>query len=118
MTPQDNTNLIEATNRDVRVKETQSWTVEEARKKAAEMGLELDDQRIDVLKLLRDIYIEHGWEMPTHELTQMLDERYADKGGIKQLHMLFPEGPITQGTELAGLPIPPYAEDKGFGSAQ
>lgn len=118
MTVRDKTNLISGTERDNRVSETNSWTVEQAREKASKMGLELTDEHIEFLNCLRSIYVEHGWDMPAHELTKMVDEKFASHGGLKQLHMMFPDGPVTQGAELAGLKVPPYAEDTGFGSAQ
>ncbi|MBD3671648.1 MAG: TusE/DsrC/DsvC family sulfur relay protein [Gammaproteobacteria bacterium] len=118
MTTQVNTEMIEDSNRDARINETRHWSEDDARSKAAEMDVDIDAEKIEVLHLLRDVYIDHGWEMPAHELTQLLDKKYADKGGIKKLHKMFPGGPVTQGAQLAGLPVPPYADDKGFGSAQ
>jgi len=45
-----------------------------------------------------------------------LEERFAAEGGRKYLLELFPKGPVAQGCELAGLPVPAYASDGSFGA--
>lgn len=46
----------------------------------------------------------------------MLDIEYAEQGGRKYLHRLFPECPVAQGMRSAGLPVPPHTENEGFGT--
>jgi tRNA 2-thiouridine synthesizing protein E len=48
----------------------------------------------------------------------MLDSEFADRGGRKYLRQLFPEGPVAQGMRIAGLSVPPYTEDEGFGTSR
>jgi tRNA 2-thiouridine synthesizing protein E len=48
----------------------------------------------------------------------MLDMRFAHEGGRRWLRKLFPEGPVFQGMQIAGLPVPPHTEDAGFGTAR
>ena len=100
-----------------RAREVANWNVESARQQARKEGMEITDQHIRVLKFLRKIYVESGWPKKTHDLTQILDASFADEGGNKHLHPLFPGGPVAQGVRLAGLPTPSYAVDKSFGSS-
>jgi tRNA 2-thiouridine synthesizing protein E len=57
-------------------------------------------------------------DVSIRELHDALDERFHSRGGMKYLYKLFPGGPVAQGCELAGLPVPAGAKDKSFGSAQ
>ena len=89
----------------------------EGRKTIEKEGMEISDEHIRVLHFLRDFYVENGWPKKTHELTLILDQTFENQGGSKYLHRLFPDGPVAQGSRLAGLPQPAYAVDKSFGSA-
>ncbi len=121
-------NMLDSTTRNMaqesdpdkvtRQQEVQGWTPEKAKKNAQEHGLELTGDHMDVIDFLRQEYIENGWPRSAHELSQKLSDHFSDQGGLKHLHKLFPDAPVTQGSELAGLPKPPYSEDKGFGTAQ
>lgn len=99
-----------------RAKELENWTDNSARAQAQKEGFDLTDEHFKVLQFLRDFYIQHGWPKKTHELTRALDETFQAQGGNKYLHRLFPDGPVAQGTRLAGLPQPEYAVDESFGS--
>ena len=50
-------------------------------------------------------------------VTDALEEKFHNKGGIKYLRRLMPEGPISRGCELAGLEVPAGSVDKSFGTA-
>lgn len=99
-----------------RAKEIADWSVEWATRQAASEGVKLSINHITVLSFLRTFYVRHGWPKNTHELTRVLDKKFAELGGNKFLHELFPDGPIAQGSRLAGVPSPDYAVDKSFGS--
>lgn len=114
----DSTDMITDTQREARAKEIASWTEEQAREKAKKQGIELTQEHLQVLEYLREVYIADGWEIPTHIVSQRLKDRFEQMGGLKRLHELFPDGPMAQGSDWAGLPVPPYAEDDGFGSVQ
>lgn len=104
------------TERSARAEELANWSDDKARAQAREEGFELTDEHLRVLRFLRDFYIEHGWPKKTHELTRALDDTFEAQGGKKYLHRLFPDGPVAQGSRLAGLPEPAYAVDESFGS--
>lgn len=94
------------------------WSHEWARKKADELGVTLTDDHWEVIDVLRDYYREHGLADDGRTLGDMLDTRFADQGGRRWLRKLFPEGPVFQGMQIAGLPVPPHTEDAGFGTAR
>ena len=87
-------------------------------KMAVKEGIELTDEHLGVIEWLRDFYLEVGEAKHGRELEEMLDEVFSRHGGRKFLWRLFPGGPVTQGSLLAGLPIPPHTGDKGFGTVR
>lgn len=94
-----------------------NWSRDEAQQIAARLGIELGDLHWRVIRVLQDYFREHPAEHITMpDLHDMLDETFRDQGGMKYLHTQFPEGPVHQGCELAGLKPPPGAVDRGFGS--
>jgi tRNA 2-thiouridine synthesizing protein E len=93
----------------------EDWDETRARDMAAEEGIELTDEHWAVIYSLRDFYRENGPAENGRLVSDMLDAEFADKGGRRYLRRLFPEGPVAQGMRIAGLPIPPYTEDEGFG---
>jgi len=94
------------------------WSADEARQTAKELGVELTDEHWDVINLLREHYLEHGMPESGRDVSDMLDAQFADRGGRRYLRRLFPEGPVFQGLQIAGLPVPPHTEDEGFGVAR
>lgn len=94
------------------------WSPEWARQKADELGVTLTDDHWAVIDRLREHYREHGLADNGRELGDMLAECFAEQGGRRYLHKMFPEGPVLQGMQIAGLPAPPHTEDEGFGTAR
>lgn len=93
------------------------WNEETAQAIARDMGLELTEQHWDVIRFLRIHFENVGEKMPpAHELSQTLDERFFDQGGLRYLYELFPDGPLNQGGRIAGIAIPADATDASFGS--
>ena len=88
------------------------------RKMADEEGIQLTNEHMGVIECLRDYYLELGEAENGRDLEEMLNEIFAGHGGRKYLWRLFPGGPVTQGSRLAGLPIPPHTGDKGFGTVR
>jgi hypothetical protein len=41
---------------------------------------------------------------------------FANRGGRDCLYCLFPDGPVTQGSRIAAIPVPAYSEDILFGT--
>ena len=108
-------NSQQRSNREERLNE---WNEEKARKIASELGIELTDAHLQVVHSLREHYREHGESESGQQLTDMLNNAFASQGGKKYLHRLFPEGPVSQGMRIAGLPLPANTEDGGFGTAR
>lgn len=93
----------------------ESWDEAQANAVAAQEGIELDKARWEVIHCLRDYYLNQDPPESGRQISDMLDERFADRGGNKYLRRLFPNGPVTQGMRIAGLPLPPHTMDEGFG---
>jgi tRNA 2-thiouridine synthesizing protein E len=93
------------------------WTLELARKTAQQEGLEMVEERWELVRALQEYYKRHtDGGVNLRELHDALDERFHSQGGIKYLYQLFPGGPVSQGCRIAGLMAPPGAADTGFGS--
>ncbi len=95
----------------------EAWTRAFALESARREGLQLDEERWEVLRALQEFYARHE---PTavhlRELHDALEEKFHRQGGIRRLYLLFPGGPVAQGCRIAGLKAPAGATDKGFGS--
>ena len=92
------------------------WDISVVKKLAASENIELTDEHLEVLGYLRRTYKKHGQIRKAHSLTQALATQFASKGGTKYLYMLFPEGPVSQGCKLAGIPAPSDSRDNSFGT--
>jgi len=93
----------------------EDWDPAQAKSTAGLEGIELTEAHWEVVRCLREYYLEQGPPDNGRELSDMLDARYAGQGGRRYLRRLFPQGPVAQGMRIAGLPVPPYTEDEGFG---
>ena len=109
---------INSQQRTQRELELKNWSEKQVHKVATTEGVELSPDHLRVIRLLREYYLEHGAVESARELGDMLNEEFADQGGRKFLHTLFPDGPVTQGMRFAGLPVPAYSEDNGFGTSR
>ena len=91
------------------------WSPDDAKALAAELDIELTDDHWSVVQALQEYFAKH--DIPNRrELTDALEERFHVIGGLKRLYILFPNGPIAQGCQLAGLEVPAGNIDKSFGS--
>lgn len=94
----------------------QPWSREIAKQHAHDEGLdELSDAHWRVIYTLRGLYRKNGRAHSARELGSMLEKEFADEGGRRYLYELFPHGPVSQGSRLAGVPAPPYSGDPSFG---
>lgn len=99
-----------------RLSELSDWSDEVARDTAKKEGLEMNADRWEVVRYLRAYYLQHGKIDSARKWTEVLDRKFAARGGRKYLYTLFPKGPVAQGSRIAGLPVPPDAENISFGS--
>src|SRR3990172_5761753 len=93
------------------------WSEDIARKLARELKIELKPDHWEVINFLRDFYRQHGQPSHARSVLQALEERFAKKGGRKYLYQIFPCGAVTQGSKIAGLPVPKDSVDPSFGTA-
>jgi tRNA 2-thiouridine synthesizing protein E len=109
---------IDSQQRTQREQLLQRWNEDQARQIARKENVELNEDHFKVIHLLRDYYLENGLAESGRELEDMLDNEFSSQGGRKYLHQLFADGPVSQGMRFAGLPVPAYSEDEGFGTAR
>jgi tRNA 2-thiouridine synthesizing protein E len=93
------------------------WSEDIARKLASEMKIELKADHWEVINFLRDLYRQQGQPPHARDVLHALEERFEKKGGRKHLYLLFPGGAVTQGSRIAGLPVPKDSTDPSFGTA-
>ncbi|MGD8592290.1 MAG: TusE/DsrC/DsvC family sulfur relay protein [Gammaproteobacteria bacterium] len=99
-----------------RLIELQDWSRDKAEGIAVEEGIKMEEAHWQVVTFLRNYYLENGKADSGRELADALNEAFKDQGGGVYLHTLFPEGPVAQGSRIAGLQVPAFTEDKSFGS--
>ena len=94
------------------------WSPLFAKHLAEAEGIFLTDEHWAVINYLRDRYREHGDAKNAREIMGDLEERFTDGAGRRKLYELFPGGPVSQASRIAGLPLPPYSSDPSFGSVE
>lgn len=94
------------------------WSPLAAIKMAREEGIEeLSEAHWNVIYSLRNHYRIHGRSTSAREVIHLLEQDFAEQGGHRFLYELFPKGPVSQGSRLAGIPAPPNSSDPSFGWA-
>ena len=96
--------------------EYEDWTEETARSVAQKESIELTEAHWTVIKFLREHYVEYGPSQHARMLTDALSQKFQIQGGLKYLYTLFPDGPVTQGARIAGVPVPMDSSNRSFGS--
>jgi tRNA 2-thiouridine synthesizing protein E len=92
------------------------WSPQTVKRLAEEEGIgELTEAHWRVIYTLRNLYRERGRPANVREVMQILERDFADEGGQRFLYELFPKGPVTQGSHLAGVLPPPNSSDPSFG---
>jgi len=94
------------------------WSPLVAQLRAREEGIDLTEERWEIIIYLRDRYRHHGKAGSARELLREMEERFCEDKGRKKLYELFPGGPVSQGSRIAGVPLPPYSSDRSFGSVE
>lgn len=93
------------------------WSRAFVKRQADAEGLgELSETQWRVIYTLRGLYRKNGRAANARHLIRYLERDFAEDGGRRYLYQAFPQGPISQGCRLAGIPAPPYASDPSFGS--
>lgn len=93
------------------------WSRHIAQNMAREEGLgNLSDKQWQMIYRLRGQYRRNGRAESARQLMHAIEPDFAEDGGSRYLYRLFPQGPIAQGSRLAGVPAPPYSDDLSFGS--
>jgi tRNA 2-thiouridine synthesizing protein E len=96
--------------------EYEDWTEETARTLAHLASIELTEAHWSVIRFLRNYYAQHGTSQHARTLTEALAAKFQIQGGLKYLYTLFPDGPVSQGARIAGVPIPGDSSNDSFGS--
>lgn len=94
------------------------WSPRIAAQLARKEGIyEITEPHWHVIYAMRNLYRESGRSASARKVMKMLEQEFAEEGGRRYLYELFPQGPVSQGSRLAGVPVPPYASDPSFGWA-
>ncbi len=94
------------------------WSPLSAQHLAEAEGIELTEEHWEIIVYLRERYRHNGPAKHAREILQELEEKFCEGKGRRHLYELFPRGPVSQASRLAGLPLPPYSSDPSFGSVQ
>jgi len=93
----------------------QYWTRGKSSQLADDEGVSLNSDHWGVILYLRKHYLHDGLPRHARYLARDLVLQYKHRGGNKFLRLLFPGGPITQGSRLANLRVPADASDASYG---
>jgi len=91
------------------------WSLDKANAKARELDIVMGPDHWDIILCLQE-YFARNEEFNRRELSDALEEHWHQHGGMKALYLLFPGGPVAQGCEISGIPVPAGTVDKSFGS--
>ena len=74
---------------------------------AQKEGLQLGDERWEVINYLRKFYFEYGVVPMVRLLMKYMKEHCGpERSSESYLYKLFPKGPSRPGSRIAGLPMP------------
>ena len=94
------------------------WSPLVAQQLAKAEKIDLTDEHWEIIIYLRERYRKHGKAGSARELLRELEEKFCAGRGREMLYELFPGGPVSQASRIAGLPLPPYSSDPSFGSVE
>lgn len=86
------------------------WSIIIAYGLAAAEGIKLTHGHFEVIDYLRDDYYQHGPREHSGQLLDALEQRFVERGGIRYINRLFPNGPLSQAMKIAGLPLPEHQQ--------
>ena len=67
--------------------------------------MELTPAHLEVVRFLQSYASEHDSVPNAQELANVMAQHFENKGGRNYLLRLFPKGPVTQASKLAGLEL-------------
>lgn len=84
----------------------EDWNEDIAKEMAAEDGIaELTERHWDLIKFLRDEFINNGGNQPNERnMNKGMTAVWGEKCSTKDLYTLYPKQPSKQCTRIAGLP--------------
>ncbi|MCF6197923.1 MAG: TusE/DsrC/DsvC family sulfur relay protein [Hyphomicrobiaceae bacterium] len=83
----------------------EDWSEDLAHVIAKEEGIELSDKHWDLIKFLRDEYINNNQNQPnTRKIVKAMSDAWGEKVSQKDVYALFPGDPSKQGGRIGGLP--------------
>lgn len=89
------------------LKNVDEWCEELAEHIASEEGLELTEAHWEVIRFVRNFYLEFNTSPAIRMLVKAMGQQFGEeKGNSRYLFRLFPDGPAKQATKIAGLPKP------------
>ena len=95
----------------------QNWNQRISTELAKNEGIVLSNKHLDVILYLRSYYLEFGLPRFARTTAKALNRHFTTQGGSKYLHSLFNDGPVTQGSRLANIPVPDNASEIAFGTS-
>ena len=94
-------------DKDGYLQDWEAWEDGMAEKMAEADGLELTENHWTIIKFLRDYFVKFEIAPMIQILVKEIGRAMGtEKGNIKYLYNLFPEGPAKQACRYAGLPKP------------
>ncbi len=92
---------------DGRLADIHEWSEDAARYLASTQGVDLTEDHWDIIYLMREFYAAFNISPIRKLLVKQVKERLGDEKATDDwLNPLFPGGLLTQGTLIAGLPMP------------
>ena len=89
------------------LKNVSDWSEDLVVPLAAEESIELSEAHWEVIRFVREFYLEFNTSPAVRMLVKAMAKQYGEeKGSSRYLYRLFPKGPAKQATKLAGLPKP------------
>ena len=93
----------------------EGWARSAAGEIGVTLGIDLSDDHWEAVRVIQGCYKDQP--APRLRLVRdALDARFGDKGGVKYLNEIFPNGPITQACLIGGVEPPAGSTNTSFGT--